>query len=138
MQCGDIYRLKTHIAALWKQSRLPRSHCCVDCPRQHDRPPLDTNEGSAVQTDFFKAATQCALTIVFAGFALTMTVFPKISFFPAFVAGFFLVLIMQRPGMVNFPTLFTCVVARLARESSIPATTFLFVSHSLAMASAIL
>merc|ERR1719392_358398 len=62
--------------------------------------------------------------------------FPKTSLFPAFVAGFFLVLSMHRPGMVNFPTLLTCVEATLAKESSIVVTVFFFISHSVAMASA--
>merc|ERR1712190_195011 len=38
--------------------------------------------------------------------------------------------------MVNFPTLLTCVEATLAKESSIVVTSFFFISHSVAMASA--
>jgi hypothetical protein len=35
---------------------------------------------------------------------------------PAFVAGFFLVLMMQRPGMANLPTLFTSHVHALMAD----------------------
>merc|ERR1719436_1361944 len=36
-----------------------------------------------------------------------MHILPKISFLPALVAGFFLVLILQRPGRVKTPDFFT-------------------------------
>merc|ERR1712039_375724 len=69
------------------------------------------------QTDFLSAATAKALTMVLAGLALTMTSLPKISFLPAFVAGFRRVLIMHNPGIVTFPVFFTSCVATLARVS---------------------
>merc|ERR1711920_113817 len=69
------------------------------------------------QTDFLSAATAKAFTMVLAGFALTITILPKISFFPALVAGFRRVLIMHRPGMVTFPVFFTSPVATLASVS---------------------
>merc|ERR1712207_120105 len=59
---------------------------------------------------FFSADTQKALTTVHAGFAFTITTFPKTSLLPALVAGFLRVFIMQRPGMVNLPALFTSFV----------------------------
>ena len=49
------------------------------------------------QTLFFKAATGNALTMVRAGFAFTVCILPKISFWQAFVAGLTRVLILQRP-----------------------------------------
>merc|ERR1719188_2772779 len=55
--------------------------------------------------------------MVLAGLALTITSLPKISFFPALVAGFRRVLIMHKPGIVHFPVFFTSCVATLARVS---------------------
>merc|ERR1719437_311160 len=69
------------------------------------------------QIAFLSAATAKALTTVLAGLALTITTLPKISFLPALVAGLRRVLIMQRPGIVHFPTFFTSCVATLARVS---------------------
>merc|ERR1719499_2391273 len=88
------------------------------------------------QMDFFSAAVQNAFTTVFAGFAFTTTVFPNISLLPALVAGFRRVLIMQIPGMVNLPALFTSLVATLARVSKILPTSDFFRSCAVAMASA--
>merc|ERR1719436_1601281 len=68
-----------------------------------------------VQMLRFRAATANAFTTVFAGFAFTMTVLPNISRVPALVAGFTRVLILQRPGMVNTPLLFTSLAAISAR-----------------------
>merc|ERR1712190_410463 len=56
-----------------------------------------------------------ALTMVFAGFAFTMTTLPKISRFPALVAFFWRVLIITTPGITNLPFFFASVVAMLAR-----------------------
>merc|ERR1719499_1636965 len=42
----------------------------------------------------------------------------KISFLPAFVAGFKRVLIMQRPGIVTLPVFFTSLLATPVRASS--------------------
>merc|ERR1711862_911568 len=64
---------------------------------------------------FLSAATGKAFTTVFAGLALTITSLPKIIFFPAFVAGFWRVLIWQTPGITNLPALFTSFVAMTAR-----------------------
>merc|ERR1719326_380468 len=44
-----------------------------------------------------------------------MHTLPKISLLPALVAGFFLVLILQRPGRVKTPDFFTSAVATSAR-----------------------
>merc|ERR1712066_96172 len=85
----------------------------------------------------FNAATAKAFTTVFAGFALTTTSLPNIIFFPALVAGFFLVLIMQRPGSTNLPLDFTSVVPTSARLSSSFEQTDLFKSCCVASASAI-
>ena len=49
----------------------------------------------------FKAATGNALTIFFAGLALTMHILPKISSLPALVAGFARILRRQRLGMAT-------------------------------------
>merc|ERR1712110_119322 len=85
---------------------------------------------------FFSADTQKALTTVQAGFAFTMTTFPKTSLLPAFVAGFLRVFIMQRPGMVNLPALFTSLVATAARLSSTFLTAAGFSSVAVASAAA--
>merc|ERR1719476_188528 len=69
------------------------------------------------QKAFFNADTGKAFTTVLAGLALTMTTLPKISFFPAFVAGFKRVLIMHMPGITNLPALFNCCVAICANRS---------------------
>merc|ERR1719281_1145918 len=45
-------------------------------------------------------------------------VLPKATLVPAFLAGFILVLIMQRPGMVNLPAFFTSAVASAANSPS--------------------
>merc|ERR1711972_32946 len=66
--------------------------------------------------DFFSAAVQNAFTTV--------------------VAGFRRVLIMQSPGMVNLPALFTSFVATLARVSKILEPSDFFRSCVVAMASA--
>merc|ERR1719463_32843 len=66
--------------------------------------------------------------MVLAGFALTITSFPKISFLPALVAGFRRVLIMHKPGIVHFPVFFTSLVATLARVSKTLVTCDLFSS----------
>merc|ERR1719442_265503 len=56
---------------------------------------------------------------------------------PALVAGFLRVLIMTKPGMTNFPALFTCFAPRLARASRILEHSDFFSSVSAARASAI-
>merc|ERR1711998_786630 len=66
---------------------------------------------------FFKAETQNAFTIFLAGAADTLMVLPNANLVPAFLAGLTLVLIMQRPGIVNLPAFFTSVVARTAKLS---------------------
>merc|ERR1712217_270109 len=85
-------------------------HGAEVCPRE-----LRAN---LFQMLFFKAATGYALTTVFAGFAFTICILPKISRFPALVAGFKRVLTMQTPGMVNLPLFFTSVAAIVAKVSS--------------------
>merc|ERR1719378_1208640 len=92
--------------------------------------------GRRPHTDFLRAAVANAFTTVFAGFALTITVFPKISFFPALVAGFTRVLIRISPGSAKMPALFTCSVATLVRLSMILAHWDFLSSHSVASASA--
>ena len=59
----------------------------------------------------FKAETRNAFTTFLAGFALTITTLPKTSLFPAFVAGFILVLILHTPGMGKIPVLLTSRMA---------------------------
>merc|ERR1719378_177952 len=71
-----------------------------------------------------------AFTMVFAGLALTMTSFPNAILLPAFVAGFTRVLILKRPGSVNFPIDFTCSAAMPARFSTTCLHTLLFIPIS--------
>merc|ERR1719378_1398932 len=92
--------------------------------------------GRRPHTDFLRAAVANAFTTVFAGFALTITVFPKISFFPALVAGFARVLIRISPGSAKMPALLTCSVATLVRLSMILEHWDFLRSHSVASASA--
>merc|ERR1712238_200664 len=61
------------------------------------------------------AAAGKAFTIVLAGFAFTIITWPNISLLPALVAAFRRVLIVQTPGMVIFPALFTCFAATSAK-----------------------
>merc|ERR1711953_553462 len=78
----------------------------------------------------FKAATGNALTIFFAGLALTM------PFLPALVAGFMRVLMRHRPGIVKMPVFFTSAVATSARLAIALVATDFFSSHLVARASA--
>merc|ERR1711988_1032150 len=71
-----------------------------------------------LQMLFFNAETQNAFTIFLAGAAFTLISLPKATLVPAFLAGFILVLIMQRPGMVNLPAFFTSAVASAANSPS--------------------
>merc|ERR550525_2199108 len=84
----------------------------------------------------FKAATGNALTIFFAGLALTMHILPKISFLPALVAGFMRVLMRHKPGIVKMPVFFTSAVAISARLAITLMATDFFSSHAVARASA--
>merc|ERR1719433_61955 len=88
------------------------------------------------QNWLFRAATGKALTSVRAGLALTMHTLPKISLLPALVAGFFLVLILQRPGRVKTPDFFTSAVVTSAMLAKALKTSFFLISHEVATASA--
>merc|ERR1719291_655476 len=55
---------------------------------------------------------------------------------PAFVAGFLRVFTMTKPGMTNFPALFTCFAPMLARASRTLEHSDFFSSVSAARASA--
>merc|ERR1719265_1891878 len=88
------------------------------------------------QMDFLSADTGNAFTTVFAGLAATTTSLPNINLFPALVAGFFLVLIMTKPGMTNLPTLLTCFAPISARASTILEQSDFFTSDAAARASA--
>merc|ERR1712093_530612 len=70
-----------------------------------------------LQMLFLSWETQKAFTIFLAGAAFTLIVLPNATRVPAFLAGFILVLPMQRPGIVNLPAFLTSVVARLAKVS---------------------
>merc|ERR1712224_699841 len=85
------------------------------------------------QNSSFRAFAGNALTTVFAGFAFTMTVLPKISLFPAFVAAFLRVFSMTRPGITNFAFFFTSEVPMLASVSSIFFASAFLISHASAM-----
>merc|ERR1719235_2441745 len=87
-------------------------------------------------TLLFKAATAKAFTTVLAGLALTFTSMPKAMRLPAFVAGLCLVLIMQTPGIVNLPVLFTSLAASSAKASKAFDISDLFFSHAAPKASA--
>merc|ERR1719510_2495514 len=76
---------------------------------------MSAGEAHQPQKCFFKACAGKAFTIVLCGFAFATCILPKISRFPALVAGFTRVLILQRPGMVKTPTFFTSVAAMDAR-----------------------
>merc|ERR1712232_1188251 len=65
----------------------------------------------------FSAATGNALTIFLAGFALTLTILPKISLLPAFVAGLVRIFNLAKPGIANTPAFFTFAVATSASLS---------------------
>merc|ERR1719359_2222535 len=88
------------------------------------------------QMDFLSAATGKAFTTVLAGFAATVNSLPNINRLPALVAGFFLVLIMIRPGSTNLPALFTCVAPTSASASMIFEHSAFFISQAVASASA--
>merc|ERR1719421_742094 len=88
-----------------------------------------------VQIDFLSADTGKAFTTVLAGFAATLTSLPNINRLPALVAGFFLVLIITKPGSTNLPTLFTCVAATSASASIIFEHSDFFISQAVASAS---
>merc|ERR1740121_3031575 len=86
------------------------------------------------QTLFFKAATGKAFTIVRAGLAFTVCIFPKISFLHALVAGLWRVLILQRPGKVKMPFFWTSLVAIAAMLAIILPAIVALSSHSSATA----
>merc|ERR1719281_115519 len=86
------------------------------------------------QICFFRAAAGKALTMVFAGCALTFFSSPNIILTPAFVAGFTRVLMRQRPGIVKIPFFFTSLVAMVTKLSNTSRQTFCFNSCSSASA----
>merc|ERR1719421_444120 len=86
------------------------------------------------QICFLSAATGKALTTVFAGFALTLVSLPNITFTHAFVAGFVLVLMRQRPGSVKTPFFFTSLVPTDTRLFKTPEQAFVFKPCSVAIA----
>merc|ERR1712224_957448 len=90
----------------------------LQCPMAEPRGNgIRVSSDAASQMAALSAATAKALTTVLAGFAFTFTSFPNITLLPALVAAFFLVLTMHTPGITNFPALFTCFVATVARMS---------------------
>merc|ERR1719213_1435009 len=112
------------------------------CPVLHSqfrRFPRSTDPCNAQfqpQTLFFNAATGKAFTIVRAGLAFTICIFPKISFLQALVAGFWRVLIRQRPGNVKMPFFWTSLAAMAARLPIILPAMLALSSHSSATAAA--
>merc|ERR1712228_583969 len=81
------------------------------------------------QNSSLRAFAGKALTMVLAGFAFTITIFPKISRFPALVAFFWRVLMATTPGMTNFPFFLAPCVAMLARVLKAVLITPLFTSQ---------
>merc|ERR1712157_567030 len=61
-----------------------------------------------------------AFTILRAGLAFTTQILPKISRLPSLVAGFVLVLSLQRPGKAKTPVFTTSLVANSAKLSMTP------------------
>merc|ERR1711879_790762 len=112
----------------------PRLASSADCPREAAQ--QGACRAATVQTLAFRAATGKAFTTFFAGLAFTITVFPKISFFPALVAGFVRVLILNKPGRVKIPFFTTSFVAISQRLPMSFAHTVFLSSLSLASASA--
>merc|ERR1719436_2209369 len=82
------------------------------------------------------ALTGNAFTTLRAGLAFTTQILPKISRLPALVAGFVLVLSLQRPGNIKTPVLTTSLVANSAKLPMRPEHTDFFNSHEVAKASA--
>merc|ERR1719188_1359718 len=115
-------------------SRLPVLTSSADRPREAGQ---QVAQEVSPQTLALSAAAGNALTILRAGLAFTTHSFPKISFFPALVAGFTLTLNLQRPGIEKSPVLVTSVVAMLTRLSIALLHTFFFSSHAAAIFSAI-
>ena len=83
---------------------------------------------------FLSAAAGKAFTTVFAGFAFTITSLPNIIFCPALVAGFTFVLIITKPGSVNFPTFTVSLVPISATQSSSFVASLFFISIAVASA----
>merc|ERR1719408_519900 len=71
--------------------------------------------GTVKMPVFFNAATGKAFTKVLAGFALTLTSLPNMTFTPALVAGFVRVLMRHKPGTVKMPVFFTSFAAMSTR-----------------------
>jgi len=117
-RCGTSHTL-THVTC----PHVTCPHVTCPCGIQH-------------QIWAFNAATAKALTTVLAGFAFTIVSLPNITFLVALVAGFLLVLILARPGMVNTPAFFTSAVPTSANEARSLVTTPFFSSAPVASASA--
>merc|ERR1719221_2004068 len=94
----------------------------------------DHARGLQPQTLLFKAATGNAFTIVRAGRAFTRTVLPNMVLSVAFVAGFTRLLILQRPGNVNWPIVPISFVAIPARVLMTLDACLVFISNSPAIA----
>merc|ERR1719488_150889 len=88
-------------------------------------------------TAFLIFALAYALMIVLAGFAATLTSLPNITRVPAFVAGFFRVFMMHRPGIANLPTAFTSFAPKSASAPITLVTSRRFNLNEDAMPSAI-
>merc|ERR1712032_948713 len=100
------------IVVTWHAAHKKRLHIWARGPQRDKFTTKRTRRAwkYAAQMLCFKAATGKAFTIFRAGFAFTTTTFPKTSLLPALVAGFMRVLILQSPGRVNTPLLFTSLV----------------------------
>merc|ERR1711871_1109856 len=114
-----------------EQAEIPALHSCGHPHTQSWIPTCMPEQKTIKRTHqlqmlFFSAEMQKAFTIFLAGAAFTLMVLPKASLVPAFLARLTLVLIMQRPGMVNLPDFFTSAVARLAKLSRRSKHSFLF------------
>merc|ERR1712118_118292 len=99
----------------------------------HRESAQQSNALHTAQICCFKAAAGKAFTTVFAGFAFTFVSLPKIILVHAFVAGLVLVLMRQRPGMVNTPVFLTSFAATVTRLFKIFEQSLVFISCSVAM-----
>merc|ERR1719160_2217193 len=90
--------------------------------------------GEPTQICFFNAATGYALTMVFAGRALTLVSLPNITLTPALVAGLVRVFKRHRPGIVKMPFFLTSWVATATKLLTTSEHTFCFKPCSVARA----
>merc|ERR1712039_977059 len=110
-ECCDVSELRTGRMS----TRHSTMHSAGQCRRAHVEHLCGARHRLGPQNSSLRAFAGKALTMVLAGFAFTMTNFPKISFLPALVAFFWRVFTITTPGITNLPLFFSSFVAMLAR-----------------------